>query len=89
MSYTTANQFLHQESFRSSLTDDEYQSDRAKARDGMSEGRKLGFLMPLQVKAWRDVDVDLWTAFAKLGTPYVNLLNPTNAIRLLLQQPPA
>ena len=55
---------------RSSLTKDEYQSDNAKARDGMIEGRKPGFLMPLQVRSWRDVhDMDLWRAFAKLGTP--------------------
>ena len=57
------------------LTDEEYRNDKAKARDWMSEGRKLGFFMPLQVRCWRDVDeMDLWRAFAKLGTPYMDLL---------------
>ena len=60
---------------RRSLTDEQHESDKAKARDGMSVGRKLGFFMPLQVRCWRDVDeMDLWKAFAKIGTPYMDLL---------------
>ena len=60
---------------RRSLTDEERDSDKVKARDGMRVARKSGFIMPFQGRTWRDVDeMDLWRWFARRGTPFMNLL---------------
>ena len=60
---------------RRSLTDEEYESDKVRAKEGMRLAREKGFKMAHIRRVGRDIrEFDLWYWFARSGKPYMDIL---------------
>ena len=73
--YELINNLLCMRRLRRSLTDEEYVSDKVRAKEGMRLARENGFKMDHIRSVGRDIkEFDLWYWFARSGRPYMDIL---------------